>query len=111
MSAFPGNDHCEGFNDYMTLPPGDFKPLLPFSYTEPADIPEGAIDDFIPDRLYSKEELLTYVKASRQKARQLIDSLTEDRLSERFKEELEEEAMDSHYWRSCCIICAMCSIM
>lgn len=72
---------------YMTIPPEDFTSPLPFTIREPADIPEDAIDDVIPDNMYSKEDLLGYLRSSRDKARQLIAGLTEEKISQRWKED------------------------
>jgi uncharacterized damage-inducible protein DinB len=79
---------------YTTLPPQNFSSPLPYTYANPDELPEEAIDDLIPDRLYTKEELLTYLQHSRGKARQLILGLTEtDILHQRFTEDF-EDAMD-----------------
>ena len=72
---------------YMTNPPDDFSSPLPFTISEPADIPEDAIDDVIPDSMYSKDDLLGYLRASRDKAHQLISGLTDEKISQRWKED------------------------
>src|SRR5215831_11006008 len=60
--------HCLVFLDYyLTIPPKSFSSMLPFTLKEPQDIPEDAIDDVVPDRIYSKEELLNYLRANRKK--------------------------------------------
>jgi hypothetical protein len=71
---------------YLTIPPGDFSPMLSFIQTDASQRPLEAIDDLIPDRAYSKKELLDYVERSRAKCRQLIYSLTDTDLDRRFKE-------------------------
>lgn len=79
--------HSAIFLDYYaTFPPGNFSPLLSFTQKEPEDRPKEAIDDLIPDRIYSKEELVDYLKQSREKCKQLVLSLTDEKLKERFKE-------------------------
>ena len=87
--------HSAIFLDYyLTIPPKDFSPLLSFTQTEPENRPAEAIDDLIPDRIYSRQELVDYLKQSREKCRQLIYALTDDKLSERFKEGDEPGDMD-----------------
>lgn len=75
--------HTTVFLDYyLTIPPNDFFPLLPYTLTMAALIPAEAIDDVVPDRMYSKEELVDYVKRCREKCRALITSLTPEKLKE-----------------------------
>jgi len=70
--------HCAVFLDYyLTIPPAHFSSMLPYTLTDVDKIPAGAIDDVVPDRIYSKKELLLYVALSREKCRSLISSLTE----------------------------------
>lgn len=58
--------HCLVFLDYyLTIPPKNFSVPLPFTLTEPAHIPKKAIDDVVPDRIYSKQELIDYMQLSR----------------------------------------------
>lgn len=72
---------------YLTLPPKDFKTPLSFTIKEPEDIQPEALDDVVPDRFYTKQELLTYLQEIRQKCHQLITGLTEENLAERWIEE------------------------
>jgi hypothetical protein len=68
---------------YLTYPaPKNFNAKLPF--TEDNDRVEDAVDDILPDRFYSKEELLNYLKSSREKCRVVIGGLTEDNISDRW---------------------------
>ena len=79
--------HSAIFLDYyLTISRKDFTQILPFTFTEPADRPKEAIDDIVPDKIYSKEELVEFIKLSRAKCKSLIDSLTTETLNERFKE-------------------------
>jgi len=79
--------HCLVFLDYyLTIPAKNLSSALPFTITEPDDVPNEAIDDLIPDRIYSKEELLDYLQSSREKCHQVIKSLTEEGLTERWIE-------------------------
>ena len=72
---------------YLTIPAGNFSSPLPFTISGPGDIPPDAIDDIVPDRIYSKKELLDYLRSSRDKCHHLIASLTTEKLNERFTEE------------------------
>jgi hypothetical protein len=80
--------HCLIFLDYyLTIPPQNFTSTLPFTITGPEDVPEGAIDDVIPDRIYSKQELLEYLQANREKCRHIITGITKEKLKERWIKE------------------------
>ena len=79
--------HSTIFLDYyLTIPPNGFSPMLSFTQKEPADRPNEAIDDLIPDKIYNKQEMEEYLKQSRNKCKQLIESLTDEKLKERFTE-------------------------
>lgn len=79
--------HSAVFLDYyLTIPPSDFSPLLSFTQKEAKDRPKEAIDDLIPDKIYDKQEILEYLKQSREKCKQIIYALTDEKLNERFKE-------------------------
>jgi len=70
--------HCAVFLDYyLSIPPENFSSSLPYTLVDMDKVPEGAIDDIVPDRIYSKEELLSYVALSREKCRNTIYALTE----------------------------------
>lgn len=87
--------HSTIFLDYYTtFPPSNFSPMLSFTKEEPEERPKEAIDDLIPDKIYSKQEITDYLKQIREKCRQLIDSLTEENLNVRFKEGDEPNDMD-----------------
>jgi len=75
---------------YLTNPPKDFSPPLPFTIKEPPDLPEDAIDDIIPDRMYDRQELLAWLRAGRDKAYQVIANLTEETIDNRWKEDEED---------------------
>jgi uncharacterized damage-inducible protein DinB len=78
----------------LTIPPTDFSPRLSFTPKAPEDRPEEAIDDLVPDKIYCKQEIIEYLNQSREKCKQLICSLTDEKLSERFKEGDEPNDMD-----------------
>ncbi|HHP7240647.1 MAG TPA: DinB family protein [Cyclobacteriaceae bacterium] len=87
--------HSTIFLDYyLTIPPNKFLSKLSYTQKELNDIPKEAIDDIIPDKIYSKKELVEYIKQSREKCRQLIFSLTDEKLKKRFKEGVEPNDMD-----------------
>lgn len=81
--------HALFFLDYyLTDPSGyaEFSSSLPFTITSPDKIPPEALDDIVPDRVYTKAELLDYADMLRQKCRFTIDTLTETRIAERWVE-------------------------
>ena len=62
--------HCVFFLDYYLTPqPVGFTPPLPFDHSE--------FEDRMPDRTYTKAEVLTYLQFCREKCRQLIGGMTE----------------------------------
>lgn len=64
--------HCLFWLDYyLTLKPADFSPPAPYTLSE--FDPFGAM----PDRTYSKEEMLSYLEHSRKKCFKLISGLTD----------------------------------
>ena len=71
---------------YLTIPAGNFSSPLPFTLTEADHIPKDAIDDVVPDRIYTKKELLDYLQACRNKCYQVINDLTPEKLTERWIE-------------------------
>jgi len=76
--------HCILFLDYyLTIPPTNYTAQLPYTIKSPEEMPPEAIDDIIPDRIYSKKELLDYLKSAREKCRKLIAGLTEENLYRR----------------------------
>jgi hypothetical protein len=77
--------HTTVFLDYyLTIPPKHFSPPLSYTLQEP---PPGAVDDVVPDKTYTKEEIIEYVAYAREKCRKVIDALTEEKLRERWIDE------------------------
>ena len=75
--------HCIVFLDYyLTAPPHNFIAALTYTITDINKIPEDAIDDVVPDRMYSKKEMLDYLQSSWEKCRQLIAGFTEEKLTQ-----------------------------
>jgi hypothetical protein len=63
---------------YLDTNPGNFR------VTKPLNMTEAEIDEIMPERTLTKEELLTYVKHCREKARTLIAGFTEETISSRW---------------------------
>lgn len=77
--------HCAVFLDYyLTIPPKSFLPPLPYTLTDADHIPKDAIDDVVPNSIFSKKELLDYLQLSREKCRTVIAGLTEEKLNEKW---------------------------
>jgi hypothetical protein len=77
--------HCLFWLDYyLTLEPDQFSPPSPFTLSE--FNPDGEM----PDRVYSKEELLSYLEHGRNKCYHLIKSITEDIAASRWKNEYKD---------------------
>ena len=71
--------HCLFYLDYyLTLEPDDFAPPANFSLSE--FDPSGAL----PERVYSKDELLHYLEANRNKCHQLIAGMTAELANKRW---------------------------
>ncbi|TLV02551.1 DinB family protein [Dyadobacter luticola] len=72
---------------YLTIPsPEEFHAILPFSFTEPDEIPDGVLGDMVPDKHYTQPEMLGYIDEVRIKCQNVIFGLTEEKLSERWIE-------------------------
>ena len=70
--------HLSLFLDYyLSSPVAAFQPLLPYTLGDMDALPPGAIDDVLPSRLYSRDDILQYLQHSFDKCRQLISSSTE----------------------------------
>lgn len=74
--------HCIFYLDYYsTEEPQHFSPPEPYTLSE--FDPEGAM----PERVYTKKELLDYLEYGRQKCRSLIGRLTDEMAAKRFANE------------------------
>src|SRR5258708_2709153 len=74
--------HCLFYLDYyLTLEPKQFSPPAGYSLSE--FDPSGAM----PDRVYSKEELLSYLQHSRKKCHDLIANITDEIANSRWVNE------------------------
>ena len=76
--------HCLIFLDYYLNFPAKQEFVSPLPFTETGTIPPDGIDDLVPNRIYSKQELLDYLKSCREKCRTVITNLTEEKLHERW---------------------------
>ena len=86
--------HTTIFLDYyLTSPVKDFQPVLKYTIGDPDNLPAGAIDDVIPNRFYTKEELLDYISIIRNKCKQIIRQTPEDKFSERW---ISDDEIDIH---------------
>ena len=63
---------------YLTVPPTDFEPQLPFTIVEKEDMPAAALDDVLPDKQYSKSQLLKYLKSGKEKCHNVIMGIEEN---------------------------------
>ena len=73
--------HCLVYLDYyLTIPPTGFRAPLPYTLTDEDQLPEGAIDDVVPNRTYTKQELLDWLLFCREKCRYTIKGLTMEKL-------------------------------
>lgn len=88
--------HSAVFLDYyLTIPPDGFSPVLPFTLVNNDERPKDSIGDLVPDKLYSKSEIIGYLESSRVKCKSLIDRLTDEEiLNLRFTEGSEPGDMD-----------------
>lgn len=77
--------HTTLFLDYyLSIPVTDFRPMLPYTIADSSKLPAEAIDDVIPDRWYSKEEMITYLSVIHDKCKKLITGATKEKLAERW---------------------------
>ena len=87
--------HCLIFLDYyLSVPSKPFSSPLPFTHTDYEHRPVEAIDDAIPNSIYSKSEMIAYLEQTRGKCYDLIQSLTEEKSAERWIEDVESGAMN-----------------
>ena len=86
--------HTTIFLDYyLTNPVKDFMPVLPYTITDSGKLPDEAVDDVIPNKFYSRQEMLTYLSAIREKCRKMTSLSTNEKLTERW---IEDAEIDMH---------------
>lgn len=71
---------------YLGEPVPKFSSKLPFTLTDTEAIPAEALDDVIPNRIYSKTELLDYGELLRWKCKSSISLLTGEQTGDRWIE-------------------------
>jgi hypothetical protein len=71
---------------YLSFPPKKFEPKLSFTISNKNSVPIEAVDDLNPNRYYSKEEMMIYIEKTKIKLFQIIDSLTDENIDNRFIE-------------------------
>jgi hypothetical protein len=69
---------------YLTFPPVNFSPALSYTVNDDWEKIEGALDDLIPSKDYTKADVLDYLAHCRLKCYTLISSLDEARLNDRW---------------------------
>ena len=75
---------------YLTIPPSRFEASLPYKITDASMVPPGVIGDMVPERMFTKNELLNYVADTREKCLMLIAALTPVSVNDRFVEEFDD---------------------
>ncbi len=86
--------HTSIFLDYyLSYPVKEFSPALPYTIVPQDKMPGDAIDDVIPDKYYSRQELLEWLIAVRQKCKNLILQSTEEQFNSKW---IEADEIDLH---------------
>jgi DinB family protein len=65
---------------YLTVPPTNYAAPLPFKMISQGKVPPYAVDDLLPGRLYTQNELLDCLQSCRQKCKEVIFNLTEENM-------------------------------
>jgi hypothetical protein len=80
--------HCIFWTDYyLTREPSTFEPPMPFALSEFDPIGNK------PDKVYTKQELISYLEHCRKKASELIVGLTVDKLNDRWVNEYKDYSL------------------
>ncbi|WP_207632462.1 DinB family protein [Foetidibacter luteolus] len=86
--------HTAIFLDYyLTIPVREFSPLLPFTLVDADKLPPEAVDDVIPNRLYSRQEIMDYLSVARAKCKNLLTLPAADKLNSRW---IEDDEINLH---------------
>ena len=86
--------HTAIFLDYhLSNPVKEFYPILAYTIYNAGNLPRQAIDDVIPDKFYTKEELLNYIFIIRKKCQNLIAHVSDERLEKRW---INDDEMNIH---------------
>ena len=74
---------------YLSYPVKEFEPKLPYTIILESELPSEALDDVLPNRLYSKEEIISYISLARKKCNGLIGPYSTQDLKEKWIEKSE----------------------
>jgi hypothetical protein len=86
--------HTTVFLDYyLSIPVRDFDPPLSYTLVHPDTLPAGAIDDVIPDRLYTREEMINWLDSIRGKCKSLVLESSHERLAQRW---IQDDELNLH---------------
>jgi hypothetical protein len=86
--------HTTIFLDYyLSWPVRDFVPVLPYQIVDPAHQPLEAVDDVMPERHYSRQEVLEAISRIREKCHQLVMQSSSGQLMEPW---IEPQEWDLH---------------
>ena len=69
---------------YLSVPVISFKPLLPYAICAETELPDQAVDDVLPCKSYSREEVLLFLRQIRNKCHDLIMDSSEEKLNSRW---------------------------
>lgn len=83
---------CLFLDYYLTIPPTNYSAPLPFTMVSPEKIPPYAVDDLLPNKLYTKKEMVDCLQSCRQKCKQVIFSLTEQNMQRTWIDQPDEIA-------------------
>jgi hypothetical protein len=78
---------------YLSQPVREFRPSLPYTLGDPDDLPEGAVDDVLPDRHYTKAEFAAWLAAIRSKCKGVILGASEKQFMARW---IQDEEIEMH---------------
>jgi hypothetical protein len=78
---------------YATYPVKDFHPALAYTIPEESKLPAEAVDDVLPNELYSRQQVLAYLSSARKKCKQLVFIEPEYKLSEPW---IEKDEINMH---------------
>ncbi|SEW51564.1 hypothetical protein SAMN04488122_4319 [Chitinophaga arvensicola] len=78
---------------YLSDPVRDFHPKLSYTIHHADVLPAEAVDDVLPDRIYTKDELLTFLRETRGKCETQFRQMTGEKLLERW---ITDNEVDMH---------------
>jgi len=79
---------------YLTNPVKEFVPALPYTITNSNSLPAEAVDDVIPNKFYTRQEILDHLTSIREKCRRATILSTPDKLNERWIDQAEIKLHD-----------------